>query len=68
MKTFNQAEIYTGNIFTSLLDDFKVAECSVMVTVLLEYLDLSLDVRSWVSPHNSQTFTQILLFYCKEFL
>jgi len=38
------------------------------VTVLLEYLDLALDVRSWVSPHNSLAFTQILLFNCKEFL
>ena len=35
---------------------------------VLEYLDLTLDTRSWVSLHNSLAFTQILLYYCKEFL
>jgi len=46
----------------------KPIECSIRVTVLLEYLDLALDTRSWVSLHNSLAFTQILLYYCKEFL
>jgi len=39
-----------------------------MVTVLLEYLDLALDVRSWVSLHNSQSLIQILLYYCKDYV
>jgi len=38
------------------------------VTALLEYLDLALNTHSWVSLHNSLAFTQILLYYCKEFL
>jgi len=38
------------------------------VTALLEYLDLALNTRSWVSLHNSLAFTQILLYYSKEFL
>ena len=46
----------------------KLAECCIRVTVLLEYLDLALDTRSWVSLHNSLAFTQILLYNCKEFL
>jgi len=45
-----------------------LAECSIRVTVLLEYLDLALDTRSWVSIHNSLAFAQILPYYCKEFL
>jgi len=38
------------------------------MTVLLEYLNFALDTHSWVSLHNSLTFIQILLYYCKEFL
>jgi len=47
---------------------FKLAEYSIRETVLLEYLDLALDARSWVSPHNSLAFAQILLYHCKQFL
>jgi len=38
------------------------------VTVLLEYLDLTLNAYSWVSLHNLQSFIQILLCYHKNFL
>ena len=38
------------------------------MTALLEYHDLAMNTRSWVSLHNSLAFTQILLYYCKEFL
>jgi len=47
---------------------FKLAECSIRVTVLFEYLDFMRDTHSWVSLHNSLAFTQIILYYCKEFL
>jgi len=47
---------------------FKLAKGSIRETVLLEYLNLVLDTHSWVSLHNSLAFTQILLYYCKEFL
>jgi len=64
MKTFNLAEIYTWNILPSWIlywMTFKLAKCSIRVTALSEYLDCALDKRSWVSLHNSLTFTQILL-------
>jgi len=41
-------------------------ECSIRVTVLLEYLNLALDAHSWVSIHSSRSFIQILLYYCNE--
>jgi len=47
---------------------FNPAECSLRGTSLLEYLDLTLNARSWVSLHNSLALTRILLYYCKEFL
>ena len=31
----------------------NVAECSIRVNVLLEYLDLAFATRSWLSNHNS---------------
>jgi len=69
MKIFDLTEIYTGNIFY-IAEFFTgwLAECSIRVPFLLEYLDLTLYARSWVSVHNSLAFTQILLYYCKEFL
>jgi len=47
---------------------FKLVECFIKETVLLEYLNLTLGACSWVSLCNSLAFTQILLYYCKEFL
>jgi len=38
---------------------------TVRVTVLLEYLDLTVDTRSWVSLYNSQSLIQILQYYCR---
>ena len=46
----------------------KLTECFIKVTALLEYLDLALKTRSWVSLHNTLAFAQIILYYCKEFL
>ena len=37
------------------------------MTVLLEYHDFALDTHSWVSLVHSSAFTQILLYYCKNF-
>jgi len=48
----------------SPLDD---SEFSIRVTVLLVYLDLALDTQTSISPHNSLTYTQIPLYYCKPF-
>ena len=44
----------------------KVAECSIRVTVLLEYLDLAIATRSWLSNHNSVVCNTILLYYCND--
>ena len=33
----------------------NVTECSIRVTVLLEYLDLAFATRSWLWNHNSVT-------------
>ena len=41
----------------------NIVECSIMVTVLLEYLDLTFATRSWLSNHNSVVCTPILLYY-----
>ena len=46
----------------------KLAECSIRVTVLLEYLDLTFTTRSWLSNHNSVVCNSIVLYYCKDFL
>ena len=46
----------------------KLAECSIRVTVLLEYQDLAVATRSWLSNHNSVVRNPILLYYCKDFL
>ena len=46
----------------------KISECSIRVTVLLEYLDLVYATRSWLWNHNSVVCTPILLYYCKDFL
>ena len=46
---------------------FNLTECSIRVTVLLEYLALDI-LCSWVSLHNSLTFTQIPVYYCMGFL
>ena len=64
--TFNLAEFC--NWLTIYCITFNLAECSIRVTVLLEYLDLVLGARSWVSLHNSQAFTQISLYYCSSIL
>ena len=45
----------------------KLAERSIRVTVLLEYLDLAFATRSWLSNHNSVVCNPILLYYCKDF-
>ena len=44
-----------------------LAECSIRVTVLLEYLDLAFATRSWLSNHNSVVCNPILLYYSKDF-
>jgi len=80
--TFNLADLFSWRLLTwlkAILEKFlpswilywmtfKLGECSIKVTGLLEYLNLTLDARSWVSLHNTLAFTQILLYYCKEFL
>jgi len=56
---FNQAEFC--NWMTIYCATFNLAECSIRVTVLLEYLNIALDAHSWVSLHN-------LLAYFLKFL
>ena len=46
----------------------NVAECSIRVTVLLEYLDLACATRSWLWNRNSVVCNPILLYFCKDFL
>ena len=46
----------------------NLAECSIRVTVPLEYLDLAYATRSWLWNHNSVVCNPILLYYCKDFL
>ena len=46
----------------------NVAECSIRLTILLEYLDLAYATCSWLWDHNSVVCNLILLYYCKDFL
>ena len=65
--TFNLAEFYYWMTVYCIM--FNLAECSIGVTVLLEYPDIASDVCSLVPLHrNLLAFTQILLYYCRGFL
>ena len=59
--TCNVIEIYNGR-------NHELAECSIRVTVLLKYLDLTFATRSWLWNHNSVVCIPIVLYYCKDFL
>ena len=57
------AYLYTGYLFLAdLLNSFQ-GDCSIRVTALLEYLDLTLATPSLISCYNSVTSNLILLHH-----
>jgi len=61
--TLTYMTFYCMTFKTYLLDDLTVYliayDCSIRISWIL---------CSWILLHNSQRFTHILLFYCKDFL
>ena len=57
------ADLYMGYLFLAdLLNSFQ-GDCSIRMTVLLEYLDLALATPSWISCYNSVDLSLILLYH-----